>query len=66
MLVLSRSTDGRILIGNDIVITVVQTSKDSVRLGITAPKDVVILREELLEKSKNRQKQQEAHRSTSS
>ena len=47
MLVLARKASQRILIGPDIVITVVRTSKDSVRLGIEAPKDITILREEL-------------------
>jgi carbon storage regulator len=49
MLVLARKPSERILIGPDIVITVVRTSKDSVRLGIEAPRDVTILREELRE-----------------
>ena len=49
MLVLSRKTDERILIGDDIVVTVVRIGPDAVRLGIDAPRDVVIVREELSE-----------------
>lgn len=49
MLVLARKISERILIGNDIVLTVVRLSKDSVRIGIEAPADVIILREELKE-----------------
>jgi len=47
MLVLSRLESQRIRIGNDIVITVVRIEGHSVRLGIDAPRDVNIRREEL-------------------
>jgi len=47
MLVLTRKTDERILVGNDIVITVVRVSGNRVCLGIEAPAGVRILREEL-------------------
>ena len=47
MLVLARKLGERILVGDAIVITVVRTSKGSVRLGIEAPDDVAIIREEL-------------------
>ena len=49
MLVLTRKDGQRILLTNGIVITVCQTKTGSVRLGIEAPKDVKILREELQE-----------------
>lgn len=49
MLVLTRKPGQRILFSNGIVITVCQTKTGSVRLGIEAPKDVKILREELQE-----------------
>jgi carbon storage regulator len=45
MLVLSRMEDERIMIGPDIVITVVRIQGDKVRIGITAPPEVTILRE---------------------
>ena len=48
MLVLRRKPGQRILFSNGVVITVCQTKSGSVRLGIEAPKDVVILREELV------------------
>ena len=47
MLVLSRKERERIRLGGDIVITVVRLSGDRVRLGIEAPSDLVVLREEL-------------------
>ena len=47
MLVLSRRENERIRLGDSIVVTVVRLSGDKVRLGIEAPPDVVVLREEL-------------------
>ncbi len=47
MLVLSRKAGERIVIGGNIVITVVDMGHGRVRLGIDAPSDVRILREEL-------------------
>ncbi|MGD0654745.1 MAG: carbon storage regulator [Thermoguttaceae bacterium] len=47
MLVLSRKETERIKLGNSIVLTVIRVSGDRVRLGIEAPPDVLILREEL-------------------
>ncbi|MCG8583988.1 MAG: carbon storage regulator, partial [Pirellulales bacterium] len=47
MLVLSRKERQRIKLGESIVVTVVRVSGDRVRLGIEAPSDVVVLREEL-------------------
>ena len=47
MLVLSRRESQRIKLGDSIVVTVVRVAGDRVRLGIEAPLDVVVLREEL-------------------
>jgi carbon storage regulator len=47
MLVLSRKERERIRLGDSIVITVVRVSGDRVRLGIEAPGDMLVLREEL-------------------
>ena len=47
MLVLSRREAERIKLGEGITITVVRVSGDKVRLGIEAPADMLILREEL-------------------
>ena len=49
MLLLSRKTGERIMIGRDIVITVIDVQEYRVRLGIDAPKDVRIVREELIQ-----------------
>ena len=53
MLVLSRKVRQRIHIGDNIVITVVQIKGKGVRLGIDAPKDLRVLRSELLPRSVN-------------
>ena len=47
MLVLSRKTSERILIGDDITITIVRIGPNSVRIGIEAPKTMNIVRDEL-------------------
>ena len=48
MLVLSRKRFERLLIGPDIRITIVKVDRSQVRLGIEAPADHAILREELV------------------
>jgi carbon storage regulator len=47
MLVLSRRENERIKLGDSIIVTVVRVSRDKVRLGIEAPSDMLVLREEL-------------------
>jgi carbon storage regulator len=49
MLVLTRKRDEKIMIGDDIVITVVEIRGDKVRLGIEAPRDIRVDREEVRE-----------------
>lgn len=47
MLVLSRKTNERILIGEKIALTVVRIGPNTVRIGIDAPRDVNIRRHEV-------------------
>ncbi|RIK82225.1 MAG: carbon storage regulator [Planctomycetota bacterium] len=47
MLVLSRKVGERILIGENIAITVVRIGQGGVRIGIDAPDDMTVVREEL-------------------
>lgn len=47
MLVLSRHKNGRIRIGDDVTITVVDIQGDRVRLGIEAPRETEVHREEV-------------------
>jgi carbon storage regulator len=49
MLVLSRHRDESIIIGDDIVVTIVDIRGDKVRLGIDAPQDIPVHRQEVYE-----------------
>lgn len=48
MLVLSRKLSEKITIGDSIVLTIVQINNGAVRIGIEAPREVSVLRNELL------------------
>ncbi len=48
MLVLSRKPGERILIGDNVTVTIVRIGPNNVRLGIDAPRELNIVREELL------------------
>ncbi|MCB1180533.1 MAG: carbon storage regulator [Chlamydiia bacterium] len=62
MLVLTRKVDQKIRIGNDIIIKINRIQGDQVSIGIIAPRELEIVREELLsnstiEKNKKRKHQ---------
>ena len=57
MLVLSRHRDESIIIGDDIVITVVDIRGDKVRLGINAPIEIPVHRQEVYEAIQRENKQ---------
>lgn len=52
MLVITRKKDEGLFVGDDIKITVVELSKDRVRIGIEAPDNVKIVRNELRDTEK--------------
>ncbi len=54
MLVLSRKLGEKIHIGENVVITIVDIDRGKVRIGIEAPRDVPIYREELMPKEPNK------------
>ena len=58
MLVLSRRVGERLMIGDDVVVTVLEVRSDGVRLGIDAPRSVAVNRAEVIEAVK--QSNQEA------
>ncbi|MBP2657536.1 MAG: carbon storage regulator, CsrA [Firmicutes bacterium] len=53
MLILTRRKNEALRIGDDILVTIVDVQGDQVRLGISAPREVSILRQELYEAVKN-------------
>lgn len=56
MLVLTRGSGQQIMIGEDIVVTVVSSNRDKVRLGIEAPREVPVHRSEVYRAIKNEQR----------
>jgi len=63
MLVLSRKVGERILIGDDIAVTVVRVAQGIVRIGVEAPKQLPIVREEIKGRARDdKQKQSTAAR----
>jgi carbon storage regulator len=52
MLVLGREIDQSVMIGDSIKVTVVDVRGDKVRLGIDAPEEISVDREEIYEKKK--------------
>ena len=48
MLVLTRKLGERIVIGEDITVTILEVQGNRIRLGIEAPKEIPIKREELI------------------
>lgn len=49
MLILSRKIDQKIRIGNDIVITLIDVKGDQVKIGVEAPSNVKVYRQEVFE-----------------
>ena len=53
MLILTRKVGESIVIGDDIVIKVVETGKNSIRIGIDAPREISVLRQEVYDSIQN-------------
>lgn len=47
MLVLTRKSNQSIVIGDDVIVTVLEVRGDQIRLGITAPRELPVYREEI-------------------
>lgn len=53
MLILTRKANERIFIGDDVVLVVLGVENNRVKLGIEAPSDITILREEIVNSGKS-------------
>jgi carbon storage regulator len=53
MLILTRRAGETVMIGSDVTITVLGVKGNQVRIGINAPKDVAVHREEIYERIQN-------------
>jgi carbon storage regulator len=56
MLVLTRKLNEKIRVGDDIIVTIIQIDKGSVKIGFEAPENVSIYRDEVYEKIKNEER----------
>lgn len=59
MLVISRKVDESLLIGDSIVVTVLAIEGDRVKIGINAPRETIILRQEIYQAVQDQVKIQE-------
>ena len=56
MLILSRKIDEKIRIGEDITITIIDLHGDQVKIGVEAPKNVKVFRQEVFDAIQNENK----------
>jgi carbon storage regulator len=61
MLVLTRKTNQSIMIGDEIEVSVLAVSRDKIRLGITAPRDIPVFRKEVYLSIKEEQVTTDGH-----
>jgi len=57
MLILTRRVGETVMIGNDVTVTVLGVKGNQVRIGVNAPKDVSVHREEIYERIKREEEQ---------
>ena len=56
MLIVTRKLQESVMIGNDVTVTVLGVKGNQVRIGINAPKDITVHREEILERIRSEQR----------
>ena len=64
MLILTRRVGETLMIGNDVTVTVLGVKGNQVRIGINAPKNIAVHREEIYERVKREQENGNATAST--
>ena len=62
MLILTRRVGETVVIGNDVTVTVLGVKGNQVRLGVNAPREVAVHREEIFERIKREQTDDAAQR----
>jgi carbon storage regulator len=55
MLILTRRVGETVIVGNDVAVTIVSVKGNQIRIGISAPKNVSIHREEIYERIRREQ-----------
>ena len=58
MLILTRRVGETLMIGDDVTITVLSAKGSNIRIGINAPKEVAVHREEIYQKIANQQREE--------
>jgi carbon storage regulator len=58
LLILTRRVNESLIVGDQVTVTVVGVKGNQVRLGVDAPKDIAVHREEVYERLKNEEAQQ--------
>jgi carbon storage regulator len=62
MLILTRRVGETVVIGNDVTVTVLGVKGNQVRLGVNAPREVAVHREEIFERIKREQSEDKSQR----